>query len=84
MLLQLNPMLPVYIPKFDIEGYAFMIESVSQEHYLLLSIACDNGEIWILPNTEVRFCINYTQQRARINKGPSSEFINKLKDNMGA
>ena len=83
MLLQLEPMIPVYIPKFDTEGYAFLVETLTQEHYTLFTVSLDNGEIWILPNTEVRFCINYTQQRARINKGAKSEFIDRLKANGG-
>lgn len=81
MLLQLEPMLPVYVPKFDMEGYAFLVETLTQEHYTLFTLALDNGEIWILPNTDVRFCVNYTQQRVKINKGDTSEVVHRLKAN---
>lgn len=64
MMLQLNPMLPVYIPARKEEGYAFCLINPSQEHHVLWGIALDkSGEIWWLPNPEVRFCKNVSLGR---------------------
>lgn len=68
MMIQLNPMLPVYIPKFQKEGYAFLVTQFSQEHRLLFCVALNNGDIWELNNTEVKFCDNVSMERV-INKG---------------
>ncbi len=81
MFIQLNPTIPVYVPKFDMEGYAFALESNSLEHYLMFHIIMDNGEIWSLPQVQVRGCINYSAMRNKINKSEKSEFIDKLKSN---
>lgn len=78
MMIQLEPMLPVYVPKFQMEGYAFLATRHSQEHYIIFTIALDNGEIWELPNTEVRFCKNITMQRLIINKNKDTEFKDKI------
>ena len=74
-LIQLKPMIPVYVPEFNMEGFAFLVESLSEEHYIYFTIAMDNGEIWTLDNTKVRFCINKTQNRNKINTGIKSELI---------
>lgn len=74
-LLQLKPMIPVFIPEFNMEGFAFLVESLSEEHYTYFTIAMDNGEIWTLDNTKVRFCINRTQNRNKINKDIKSQLI---------
>lgn len=71
MTIQLDPMIPVYVPRFKMEGYAFLATKESIEHYTIFTIAMDNGEIWDLSNREVRFCKNYTADRATINKGDS-------------
>lgn len=68
-------MIPVFIPEFNTEGFAFLVEAPSEEHYLYFTIAMDNGEIWTLDNTKVRFCINKTQNRNKINKNIKSELI---------
>lgn len=78
MMIQLEPMLPVYVPKFNMEGYAFLATRHSQEHYLILSIFLDNGEIWELPSPEVRACKNITMQRPKINKNSDTEFRDKI------
>ncbi len=78
MILQLNPMIPVYVPRFNIEGYAFLVTQFSQEHHLLFTVALDNGEIWELNNKEVRFCKNISMEREKINKEVGkSEFLSK-------
>jgi len=69
MMLQLDPMLPVYVPKFKMEGYAFLVTKESQEHYTIFTVAMDNGEVWDLSNREVRFCKNYSADRPIINTG---------------
>lgn len=77
-MIQLNPMLPVYVPRFQMEGYAFLVTRNSQEHYLIFTVAMDNGEIWELSNREVRFCKNFTVDRYNINKTLDTEFKDKL------
>lgn len=79
-MIQLNPMVPVYIPRFDMEGYAFLATRNTQEHYLILSVILDNGEIWELSNREVRGCINHTMDRHKINKSSITEFKDKFND----
>ncbi len=63
LILQLDPMIPVYVPRFDMEGFAFIATRYSQEHYIVFTIALDNGEIWELDNRYVRFCKNVTVDR---------------------
>ena len=80
MILQLNPSIPVYIPKFEAEGYAFALESSSIQNYLIFHIFMDkSGEVWSLPQTDVRACINYSAGRSSINKESKSVYIDKLK-----
>lgn len=71
-MLQLNPMIPVFVPRFNMEGFAFLVDRHSQEHYTIFTIAMDNGEIWELSNREIRFCKNDTMDRHKINKGDST------------
>lgn len=68
MILQLNPMIPVYSIPSQMEGYAFLVIDYSQEHDLLFVVALDNGEIWTLSNRELRFCKNISMDRKSINK----------------
>jgi len=67
MILQLNPMIPIYRVSDGMEGYAFLIIDYSQEHNLLFTCAMDNGEIWSLNNKEIRFQKNISLDR-KINK----------------
>lgn len=67
-MLQLSPMIPVYVPRFKMEGFAFLVHSESQEHYLLFTVALDNGEIWTLNNKEIRFVKNVTMERDNLIK----------------
>lgn len=78
IMIQLEPTMPVYVPKFEMEGYAFLATRHSQEHYLILSIIMDNGEIWELPSPEVRACKNITMQRSKLNKNLDTEFKDKI------
>jgi len=63
MILQLNPMIPVYVPRFKLEGFAFLVRCLSQEHYTIFTVALDDGTIWELNNKEIRFCKNITMER---------------------
>ena len=67
MLLQLNPMIPVYSILHQMEGYAFLVINESQEHNLLFTVALDNGEIWTLCNKDLRFCYNVSMERKNPN-----------------
>lgn len=64
MILQLNPMIPIYRISDKMEGYAFLVIDYSQEHNLLFTCAMDNGEIWTLNNKEIRFCKNISLDRS--------------------
>jgi hypothetical protein len=79
MLIQLSPPIPVYVPEFDMEGYAFLVRDDGIEHYLFFTIMMDNGEIWTLDNRRIRACVNHTASRSQINKSLVSAFVSKLK-----
>jgi hypothetical protein len=63
MILQLNPMIPIYRVSDNMEGYAFLVIDYSQEHNLLFTCAMKNGEIWTLSNIEIRFQKNISLDR---------------------
>jgi hypothetical protein len=63
MILQLNPMIPIFRISDNMEGYAFLVIDYSQEHNLLFTCAMDNAEIWTLSNKEIRFCKNISLDR---------------------
>lgn len=63
MILQLNPMIPIFRKSDKMKGYAFLIIDYSQEHDLLFTCAMDNGEIWTLKNNEISFCNNISLTR---------------------
>lgn len=65
MILQLNPMIPVFVMDKG-EGYAFLVTDYSQEHHKLWSVVCSKtGEIWDVPNHSIRFQWNYSLDRIR-------------------
>jgi hypothetical protein len=68
MIIQLNPMLPIFRVSDEMDGYAFLVIDYSQEHNLLFTCAMDNGEIWTLSNQEIRFCKNISLNRNKVNK----------------
>lgn len=68
MIIQLNPMLPIFRVSDQMEGYAFLVIDYSQEHNLLFTCAMDNGEIWTLSNQEIRFCKNISLNRSTLNQ----------------
>lgn len=62
-MLQLNPMIPIVRLSDNMKGYAFLVIDYSQEHDLLFTCAMNNGEIWTLKNTELRFDNNISLGR---------------------
>jgi len=66
MILQLNPMIPIYRASDKMEGYAFLVIDYSQEHNILFTCAMDNGEVWTLNNKEIRFCKNISLDRLKL------------------
>jgi len=72
MMLQLNPMIPIVRVSDKMKGYVFIVIDYSQEHDILFTCAMDNGEIWTLPNKEIRFDKNISLDRKVISyKNPS-------------
>ena len=65
MILQLDPMIPVFSIEHNMEGYAFLVIDYSQEHDLLFTVALDNGEIWTINNKDLRFCWNRSLDRKK-------------------
>jgi len=63
MMLQLNPMIPIFRVSDNMKGFAFILTDYSQEHDLLFTCAMDDGEIWTLSNREIRFCKNISLDR---------------------
>lgn len=62
MLTQLNPPLPLDTPKGA--GYAVAVIDYGLEHSLLWVVALnDTGEIWCVPNSEVRMQKNWSAGR---------------------
>ena len=65
MILQLNPPLPVFVPGRG-TGLAHFLRDYGPEHYDYWTIIFDaGGEIWTLPNTEVRGQVNVTIGRTK-------------------
>ena len=63
MIVQLNPMIPIFRVSDNMKGYAFLVIDYSQEHNLLFTCAMDNGEIWTFSNQEIRFTKNISLDR---------------------
>lgn len=62
MMNRLEPPIPMNTSKGS--GYAFMVIDYGFEHDLIWVVALDNsGEIWCVPNKEVRFQGNWTAGR---------------------
>lgn len=66
MITQLNPMIPVTIPSKDnARGYAFALIDYSQEHDVVWGVALDSGEVWWVPNPDVRIDTNWSMGRRK-------------------
>lgn len=62
MFTQLNPPLPLSTPKG--RGYAVGVIDYGLEHSLLWVVALDDsGEVWCVPNSEVRMQPNWSAGR---------------------
>lgn len=78
MILQLDPPIPIFSVPHQEEGWAHLVFEYTQEDYIYFLIALDStGEIWVLPNTDLRFTKNLTQHRPSINKEAISEYLKK-------
>jgi hypothetical protein len=65
MMLQLDPPIPVYNEVYG-TGYAIGWIDYSQEHHLMWLIAFDKtGEVWLIPNPDVRMQFNFTVGRVQ-------------------
>lgn len=63
MILQLDPYIPIWHAKHG-TGYAIGWQDYSQEHHLVWICAFDkSGEVWEIPNPEIRLQFNYTMGR---------------------
>ncbi|HMG14721.1 MAG TPA: hypothetical protein VK590_04700 [Saprospiraceae bacterium] len=61
-ILQLDPQIPMTTPKG--EGYAIAMLDYSQDHDILFVIVInETGEIWTLPNSQVRAVKNISMGR---------------------
>ena len=64
MILQLDPILPLETSRG--RGFAFAMIDYSQEHTTIFKvIVTATGEIWDVPQNEVRGCVNWTMGRGR-------------------
>ena len=65
MFTQLNPSIPLDTPKGA--GYALAVIDYGLEHSLLWVVALnDTGEIWCVPNSEVRMQENWSAGRREV------------------
>lgn len=65
MITQLNPPLPVIVTSKDnAKGLCHFIVDYGPEHHVLWGVAlADSGEVWWVPNTEVRMEANWSMGR---------------------
>ena len=78
MILQLNPPIPIFSVPHQEKGYAHVILEYGLENYFYFIFSLDKtGEVWILPNTDIRFTTNIAAKRSSINKEPFSKYLQK-------
>lgn len=64
-LTQLNPTLPVEVEAKG-KGLAFAIIDYGEEHHLVFVVAMDDGgEVWCVPNPQIRVQSNWTFGRGK-------------------
>lgn len=69
---QLNPGIPVASPEKG-KGVALAVIDYGPEHHLIWVTAIDaTGEIWAIPNPEIRVQKNWTMGRTLERAGPSN------------
>lgn len=64
-MLQLSPTIPVYSLEHEQNGYALVLLDYSQEHNTLFLVALENGELWWLPQDQIRMQPNRSLKRPR-------------------
>lgn len=63
-ILQLNPSIPVHVMNKG-TGEALFLQEISKEDHLIWIVALDDsGEVWQVPNPEIRLLNNYTIGRS--------------------
>ena len=63
-MLQLNPTIPVIATSKDnMKGDALFVIDYGEQHSLIWIVALKNGEIWCIPNEEIRMQKNWTMGR---------------------
>ncbi len=78
MITQLNPPIPV-ITTSKGSGLAWAIIDYSPEHHLIWVVAIDStGEIWALPNPEVRAQKNITMGRMATMNKVSTDYLDSI------
>ena len=67
MMLQLNPTIPVIVTSKDNKkGKAILVTDYSEEHHLMWTVVMDDGgEIWNVPNPEIRVQFNWSAGRRK-------------------
>lgn len=56
---RLEPSIPVYMPDRDVTGEAIFLLDYGKEDHLLWAVALDTtGEVWLLPNPQIRLMNN--------------------------
>ena len=86
MILQLNPMLPVIVTSKDNrKGYACLVTEHGEESYKMWSVIMDDsGEVWDVPNPEIRVQPNWTlgrriKEEGALDRTPPDNYIRNLK-----
>lgn len=66
-MLQLNPSLPVIVTsKNNAKGKAILVTDYGEEHHLQWTVVLDDsGEIWVVPNPEIRVQFNWSVGRRK-------------------
>ena len=59
-------MIPIIRKSDDMKGFAFLVIDYSQEHDLIFTCAMNDGEIWSIKNSELRFDTNISLGRNKI------------------
>ena len=65
MILQLSPSIPVIVTsKENAKGLCHFLLDYGEEHHMIWGIIMDNGgEVWWIPNTDIRVQHNFSMGR---------------------
>lgn len=64
-LLQLDPALPIFVPRLGQFGFVHVLRDDGIEHDTLFLCWLNDGTIWWLPQSQVRGCENATIGRGK-------------------